>query len=167
MHRAGKNLPYVPTVCTKRSRAYHTYTRTAGNDRTRKHNRQSATKENRAAHKVVDCTTIWIRRGEEFSLAIFILWSNLLLRVVVRQITFYIMSLNSTFSGFHHHLMMATAWIATVAADEGMSGGGTAGTKHIRRKRIPVRQLFRNLGARYVKKAYRMNVRTFRVYWRV
>ena len=52
---------------------------------------------------------------------------------------FCIMSLNSSFSGFHHHLMMATAWIATVVADEGRSGGGTAGTEHIRRKRIPVK----------------------------
>ena len=69
------------------------------------------------------------------------------------------MALNSTLSQFRHQLMIDTAWIAsTVATDEGMSGGGMAGTKHIRRKRIPVRQLFQNLGTKYVKKAYRMNV---------
>ena len=42
------------------------------------------------------------------------------------------MALNSTLSQFHHKLMIATAWIATVATDEGTSGVGMAGTKHIR-----------------------------------
>ena len=46
----------------------------------------------------------------------------------------------------------------TLATDEGMSDGGISDTKNIRRKRIPVRQLFQNLGTKYVKKAYRMNV---------
>ena len=48
------------------------------------------------------------------------------------------MLLNSTFSGFFHQLMIATAWIATVAIDEEMSGGGIAGTKHIPCKIIPL-----------------------------
>ena len=48
------------------------------------------------------------------------------------------MSLNSTFTEFHYQLMIATAWIATIAADEGMSGEGMAGTKHIPYKIIPV-----------------------------
>ena len=74
------------------------------------------------------------------------------------------MALNSTFNGFQHHLMVAVALIASIAADEGINDEGRQpGSKNIRRKRIPVRQLFRNLGAKYVKKAYRMNVRSFRV----
>ena len=55
------------------------------------------------------------------------------------MIQYDMMSLNSTLSQFRHQVMIATAWIATVATDEGTSGGGMAGTKHIRRKRIPVR----------------------------
>ena len=74
------------------------------------------------------------------------------------------MALNYTLSQFRHQLMIATAWIAsTVATDEGMSGGRETGTKNIRRRRIPVQQLFRNLGTKYVKKAYRMNIQSFQV----
>ena len=65
------------------------------------------------------------------------------------------MALNSTLSQFRHQLMIATAWItATVAIDEGMSGGRKTGSKNIPRRRIPVQQLFQNLGTKYVKKAY-------------
>ena len=51
------------------------------------------------------------------------------------------MTLDSTFSGFQHHLMVSTALIATIVADEWMSGGEMAGTKHIPCKMIPVWQL--------------------------
>jgi len=71
------------------------------------------------------------------------------------------MSLNSTFRGFQQHLMVAAAMVATIVADEGMSGGRETGSKNINRKRVPVTKIFQNLGAKYIRKAYRMQERSF------
>jgi len=50
--------------------------------------------------------------------------------------------------------MAAAALIATVAADEGMSGGRETGSNNIPRRRILVTKIFQNLGAKYIRKAY-------------
>ena len=55
------------------------------------------------------------------------------------------MALNSTFCGFQQHLMVAVAMIATIVADEGMSGSQETGSKNIPRKRVPVTNIFQNL----------------------
>ena len=57
--------------------------------------------------------------------------------------------------------MVAVAIVATIAADEGMSGGRETGSKNINRKRVPVIKIFQNLGAKYIRKAYRMQERSF------
>ena len=64
------------------------------------------------------------------------------------------MTLNSTFSGYQHHLMIAASLIATIVAEKGMSGDRQKSTKSIPRRRIPVTTMFRNLGTNYVRKAY-------------
>ena len=51
--------------------------------------------------------------------------------------------------------------VATIVADEGMSGGRETGSKNINRKRVPVTKIFQNLGAKYIRKAYRMQERSF------
>ena len=62
---------------------------------------------------------------------------------------------------FQQHLMIAALLIATIIAEQGMSGGGTSGSKHIPRRKIPVTTIFRNLGKKYIRKAYRMTERSF------
>ena len=62
---------------------------------------------------------------------------------------------------FQQHLMIAALLIATIIAEQGMSGGGTSGSKHIPRRRIPVTTIFRNLGTMYIRKAYRMTQKSF------
>ena len=53
---------------------------------------------------------------------------------------------------FQQHLMAATTLIATIAVDEGMSGG--TGSKIIPQRRILVTKIFQNLRAKYTSKAY-------------
>ena len=71
------------------------------------------------------------------------------------------MLLNSIFCGFQQHLMVTAAMVATIVADEGMSGGRETGSKNINRKRVPVTKIFQNLGAKYIRKAYRIQERSF------
>ena len=63
---------------------------------------------------------------------------------------------------FHENLMASAALISIIAAVDDMDGGGrNPGSINIPRTRIPVRQIFKNLGKRHTRKAYRMTERSF------